>query len=378
VDARPTAGHDDGWFSGVCDKHLKLGRENHPEESNRRMTSIIGWDLGGANLKLARLEDGRVLDVAQVPCPVRQDRGKFDAALKDALQPCPASARHAVTMTGELSDVFSDRSEGVAYLVDMMRKATGLDTRFYGGRAGFLSADEALVRPLDVASANWHASATLVARHCANGLLIDIGTTTTDLIPLRSGHPAMRGYTDGERLAARELIYAGVVRTPVMAFARTAPFSGFTQGVAAERFATMADVYRLTGELAGDADPYPTPDLRGKSKEESAARLARMLGRDASEAPLAAWGELAAFFARLQASELVQAARALAEREALAADAPVIGAGCGRFLARRLASELGRPCRDFTEMIEVASEAREMAARCAPAVAVALLAMSRA
>jgi uncharacterized hydantoinase/oxoprolinase family protein len=136
----------------------------------------------------------------------------------------------------------------------------------------------------------------------------------------------------------------------------------------------MADVYRLTGDLPDDADPYPTPDLRGKSKEESAARLARMLGRDASEATPEAWTELTAFFAELQLSELVEGARALAAREALATDAPVIGAGCGRFLGRRLASELGRPYRDFTETIAVEPEAREMAARCAPAAAVALLA----
>jgi probable H4MPT-linked C1 transfer pathway protein len=337
------------------------------------MTAIIGWDLGGANLKLARLEEGRIADVAQIPCPLRQDRGKFDAALAEALPLCPPSPRHAVTMTGELSDVFADRAEGVAYLVAMMREATGGEALFYGGRAGFLSADEAIARPLDVASANWHAAASLVARNCQSGLLVDIGTTTSDLTPLVSGRPETRGYTDGQRLAAKELIYAGVVRTPVMAFSRTAPFGGASQGIAAERFATMADVYRLTGELPADADPYATPDLAGKSKEESATRLARMLGRDASEATLASWVELAQFFAGLQLAELVAAARELAGREALPPDAPVIVAGCGRFLARRLAAELGRPCRDFTDMIEVSPGAREMAARCAPAAAVALL-----
>jgi probable H4MPT-linked C1 transfer pathway protein len=338
------------------------------------MTAIIGWDLGGANLKLALLEGGHITRVVQVPCPVRQDRGKFDAALKEALALCPASARHAVTMTGELSDVFTDRAEGIAYLVSMMQEGTGGNAVFYGGRAGFLAAEEANARPLDVASANWHASATLIADHCADGIFIDVGTTTTDLIPLRAGLPATRGYTDAERLAARELIYAGVVRTPVMAFSRLAPFAGHVQGIAAERFATMADVYRLTDDLPHGADPYPTPDLRGKSKEESAARLARMLGRDASEAPLEAWVELASFFAGLQLSELVEAGRALTHREALAPDAPVIGAGCGRFLARRLASELGRPYRDFAEMIPCATGARAMATSCAPAVAVALLA----
>lgn len=338
------------------------------------MTCVIGWDLGGANLKLARVEGGRALHVAQIPCPIRPDRSKFDAALGQALELCPQGASHAVTMTGELSDVFADRAEGVSYLVALMRKATGKDTLFYGGRAGFLDADRAIERTLDVASANWHASAALVARHCPDGLFVDAGTTTTDIIPLKSGSPAARGYTDAERLAEGELIYAGVVRTPVMAVAQTAPFKGRTQRIAAERFATMADVWRLTGDLPEDADPYPAADLRGKSAPENAARLARMLGRDASEAELAEWIALARHFAERQLADFEAAARSLVARDELEADAPVIGAGCGRFVAKRLATRLGRPYRDFAEIIEAEPPVREMAARCAPAVAVALLA----
>ena len=71
--------------------------------------------------------------------------------------------------------------------------------------------------------------------------------------------------TDGERLTQGELVYTGVVRTPVMAIAHTAPFMGRMQRIAAERFATMADVWRLTGDLPDDADPYPAADQRGKS-----------------------------------------------------------------------------------------------------------------
>ena len=338
------------------------------------MTSIIGWDLGGTNLKLARIEAGRVAQVTQIPCPIKQERGKFDAALGEALPLCPTDARHAVTMTGELSDVFTDRAEGIAYLVGMMRRATGGGSLFYAGRAGFLDAGTAVKRSLDVASANWHASATLVAETCPEGLFLDAGTTTTDLIPLKSGTPAPRGYTDAERLAEGELIYAGVVRSPVMAIAREVPFKGRMQRIAAERFATMADVWRLVGELAPDADPYPTPDLRGKSAEESAARLARMLGRDAGDAEFADWVAVAGYLAGCQLADIETAAQALILREGLDAEAPVIGAGCGRFMAKRLAARLGRNYRDFGDMINSDQEKREMAARAAPAVAVALLA----
>ncbi|HLC08500.1 MAG TPA: hydantoinase/oxoprolinase family protein [Methyloceanibacter sp.] len=338
------------------------------------MTTIVGWDLGGANLKLARIEKGRAVHVAQIPCPIRQDVSKFDAALEEALRLCPPGAAHAVTMTGELSDVFSDRAEGVAYLVDMMRRASDGDAFFYGGRAGFLDCIRAVERSPDVASANWHASATLVAQVFPDGLFVDVGTTTTDLVPLKEGAVAARGFTDGDRLAESELIYTGVVRTPVMAVARTAPFKGRIQRIAAERFATMADVWRLLGELPLDADPYPAPDLKGKSTQESAARLARMLGRDVSDAGLLALTDLARHFADCQLAEIEAATLTLAAREEIEADAPVIGAGCGRFIARHLAQRLGRPYRDFAELIECAPGVREMAASCAPAVAVGLLA----
>jgi probable H4MPT-linked C1 transfer pathway protein len=160
-----------------------------------------------------------------------------------------------------------------------------------------------------------------------------------------------------------------------MAVAHSAPFKGRVQRIAAERFATMADVWRLAGDLPEDADPYPAADHRGKSPDESAARLARMLGRDASEAELAEWIALARYFADCQLAEIAHAARGLAERDGLPLSAPVIGAGSGRFIARRLAERLDRPYVDFGDLIDTAPETREMAACCAPAVAVALLAL---
>jgi (4-(4-[2-(gamma-L-glutamylamino)ethyl]phenoxymethyl)furan-2-yl)methanamine synthase len=339
------------------------------------MTFVIGWDLGGANVKVACVEDGFVTHVAQIPCPVLPDRSKFDAAVAAALPPIPSLALHAVTMTGELSDVFGNRREGVAYLIDLMQKVTaGQRLSIYAGDAGFLDPEDAKRRVAEVASANWHATAAVIARLHADALLVDIGTTTTDLIPIRGGAVASRGFTDAERLTEGELVYTGVVRTPVMAIAQAAPFAGRAQRIAAERFATMADVWRLTGDLPDDADPYPAADQRGKSEAESAARLARMLGRDASEAELDDWVALARHFAGCQLALIEKAARAVSAREALPAEAAVIGAGCGRFVARQLAKRLGRTYVDFADIIDCEPEVRHIAACCAPAVSIALLA----
>ncbi len=338
-------------------------------------SQVIGWDLGGANIKAASTEGGRTAKIVQIPCPIIPSPAKFDQAVAEALSLLPSPSLHAVTMTGELSDVFESREQGVAYLIGLMREvAGGTPLRIYTCDAGLVTVDEARLRPLQVASANWHATAALLARHREDALLIDIGTTTSDIVPVKDGRVAARGLTDAERLTEGELVYCGVVRTPVMAIAQSAPFRGRPQRIAAERFATMADVFRLTGELPADADPYPAADNRGKSQAESAARLARMLGRDANEAALTDWIFLAHYFADCELANLEKAARTAVEREALPAKAPVVGAGCGRFLAEHLASRLNRPYIDFADLIETAPDTRELAAICAPAVSVALLA----
>ncbi|HKQ55489.1 MAG TPA: H4MPT-linked C1 transfer pathway protein, partial [Methyloceanibacter sp.] len=191
---------------------------------------------------------------------------------------------------------------------------------------------------------------------------------------VKGGAVAAKGYSDGERLTEGELVYTGVVRTPVMAVARSAPFKGRLQGIAAERFATMADVWRLLGALPAGADPYPTPDLKGKSTQESAVRLARMLGRDAGASDLLAYVDVARHVAERQRGEIEVAAEALIARDRLVPEAPVIGAGCGRFIARDIAERLGRAYCDFAELVDCAPQAKDMAACCAPAVAVGLLA----
>jgi probable H4MPT-linked C1 transfer pathway protein len=212
-------------------------------------------------------------------------------------------------MTGELSDVFSDRAEGVAYLVDMMRTASGGEALFYGGRAGFLDCIRAVERSPDVASANWHASATLIAQVFPDGLFVDVGTTTTDLIPLKEGAVAARGFTDGERLAESELVYTGVVRTPVMAVARTAPF----RARAAHRCRALCHHGRrlaAVGRVAPDADPTRPPISRAKARKRAPRGLPACSAVTPAMGP-SCLADLARHFAECQLAEIEAAALTL-------------------------------------------------------------------
>jgi len=336
-----------------------------------------GWDLGGAHLKAAQVDgSGRFLTALQLPCRLWLGMEEFGRALAEARGRLRPSRRHAVTMTGELADLFADRAEGVARLSKAMAEAfADAELRVYAGDRGFVAAAEVGDSWRAVASANWHASARLVARHHQSALFIDVGSTTTDIVPLRDGVVAASGYTDDERLMSEELVYSGVTRTPVMAIAATVPFDGRRQRLMAEHFATMADVHRLTGELPEDADQLPTADGRGKSATDSARRLARMLGRDLDSAPPAAWRRLALHLAERQRQTLEAAVDCILSRGVVDDAGPFVGAGVGRFLVRDLAARAGRRYADFADAIEGDLPTKEWAARCAPAAAVARLAV---
>ncbi len=339
----------------------------------------IGWDLGGVHVKVALVEDGRVVAAAQVPCPLWQGLPALDRALDAAPDWARGAASHAVTMTGELTDCFADRRDGVAALSGWAGSHLAGTVRIYAGRSGFVAPEAAASHAADVASANWHATAALAGRHVPDALLIDIGSTTADLIPIVRGRPAATGYSDAERLETGELVYTGAVRTPVIALSDHAPFAGRRTRLMTETFAHMADVYRILGQLPEGADQQPSGDRKGKSVAESETRLARVVGRDRTEAPASAWAALAGHFAEAQLRLLHDAAADLLSRPDLGAGAPLVVCGAGTFLGLRLAERLGRPATPLVALLEARiAGARDAISTCGPAVAVGLIAAEEA
>lgn len=342
--------------------------------------TVIGWDVGGAHLKAARLEaDGRLSGVWQQHCPLWRGIEHLDQALNSILAAMPATpSRHAITMTGEMTDLFENRDNGVHALVKRLCDLLGgADrVRFYAGEAGWMNVGATRLRPEAVASANWHATAAMVAARLGDALLVDIGSTTCDLIPVCHRSVATLSRSDSDRLAAGELIYSGVVRTPLMALTDRAPVKGRWTPLMAEHFATTADVYRVLGWLPEAADLYESADGGVKTAASSRIRLARMVGRDAGELPDAVWDELAAWFVDAQLDKITYAARQVLSRGLLPPTAPVVFAGSGAFLAKRLAARLDRSALDFSSLLDADKDADKNcpdAGWCAPAVAVGWL-----
>src|SRR5207247_2509966 len=247
-------------------------------------------------------------------------------------------------MTGEMADLFPNRREGVARIVAALRQwLSDVDLRFYAGVEGFVAADRAAAAWQQIASANWRASGAVVAARVPVGSFIDIGSTTTDILVVRDGRVLAHGGDDGARLVTGELVYTGVVRTPVMVLADRVPFEGQWVPVMAELFATTADVHRLTGRLPERADQHPAADGGDKTVAGSARRLARMIGRDVESAPLESWRGLADWLAAAQVRRIHDAWARLRALAGISEEAPLVLAGVGRFLAPDLPGGLRNP-----------------------------------
>ncbi len=290
----------------------------------------LGIDIGGANTKAASA-DGRFVASVYLPLWRGADlKGTLERIRKDA----PAGPV-GVTITGELADCYPTKKDGIDHISDVV-KSVFPDAVFYGcdGRFHRDTTDARLF-----SAANWSASARYVGRVHGDVLFVDIGSTTTDIIPVAGGEPAA-GLTDFERLTRGELIYAGALRTNLAAMLRHVTVKGLEARTASELFAITGDVYLLLGMITPDDYACDTPDGGGKSPEDAARRIARLVCCDLSELDMDDVLAIARQAHRRQLDDLEEAIRTVAERHGLKRAAIC---GLGAFLARDALGEIAMP-----------------------------------
>lgn len=335
---------------------------------------ITGWDIGGAHVKAARTDtSGNLVNIIQVACPLWLGLSH----LKQAITSIHAQLNNdgdaaAITMTGELVDLFANRQQGVEQIIDCIQQQLLTDQIQVYASTGWLNPAAAKIAWQDVASMNWHASAQLAAANIDNGLFIDIGSTTCDIIPIKNKQVVTSGYSDFERQITRELLYTGTIRTPLISLAQQAPFQSQSVGLAAELFATTGDCWVLTDQLDPEQIQDNSADGQSWSKQNCAQRLARLLGTDAGMAAQAEWQQLAHWFTEQQLLHIKKACLSVLQNS----DVPnknlvIIGAGIGRFMLKPLASQLSF---DYVDLHTLIQSENAIMSDHAPAAAVALLA----
>jgi probable H4MPT-linked C1 transfer pathway protein len=331
------------------------------------MGGVIGLDVGGANTK-AVWREGDERRVLSRPFEVWRDREALAAVLREVVGSLGEPEAVALTMTAELSDAFRTKREGVNFVLDAAEAALAGTRLVVLNTVGeLLDADSARERPSEIAAANWMASALAIAVHFPEALMIDVGGTTVDLIPIAGGDVVVRGRTDLARLMSGELVYTGVLRTNLAAIAAHVPVRGGWCPVASELFAISADAHLILGHIGTGEYACPTPDGRPATVEFARERVARLVCADVEQLGAAEIDAIAAYLYSEQL-RLVEAAARDAGTQ-LTALAPVVPLGSGAFLAREVAERLGVGVRDLPW-----SEAERAVA---PAAALAELAADR-
>lgn len=328
----------------------------------------LAIDIGGANLKVA---DGHGF-ATSVPFALWENPGQLVDALRGVLALVPKIDHIAVTMTGELADCFTTKAEGVLFILKAVSTAAdGRHTRVYFTNGKLVSLQTATRQPLLAAASNWHALASFAGRYVkqGSGLLMDIGTTTTDLIPLVDGVPVTIGHTDPKRMINGELVYTGIARSPVCAMAALVPWRGRKCPTAHEVFATMWDVYLTLGDLPEEPNATHTADHRPATKEAARDRLARTICADREMFSANDAKVMAEALAAAQLKKLTSIAGQLVAR---LQDPPhtVVISGRGEFLARRVIDKL----KFSPRIISLTADLGPELSWCAPAHALAVLA----
>lgn len=332
-------------------------------------SDLIAFDVGGANLKAA---DGLGWTHAEPFALWREWRRLPEtlARILDAAVP----RRVVAAMTGEIADCYATRAAGVAHIVESLVTAARVheaDVGIYLVDGRIVPPAAAIRTPLLAAASNWHALARLAAAHAPapRSLLVDVGSTTTDVVALVDGVPVPLARDDAGRMRSGELVYTGIERTPLAAIVRVVPHDGLPRPVAAERFADSRDAWLLLGGLPEDPADRDTADGGPATSAAARVRLARALLVEPEDLSPAAAVTAAERCATVQARRVAAALRRVAAGHGWRPDGVVLS-GHGEALARRALARTW-PAAPIVSLGDILGTS---ASRVAPAHAVALIA----
>jgi len=348
------------------------------------MLNVIGWDIGGANVKAAfiKVDRGIVkeLKTAIEYFPIwRVGKEKLPEVLKQLTKRTANTTKLnavGVTMTAELSDAYWSKREGVNHILNCVEQVfPNIQVFVLDCDMNLRTVRSAKRNYLKVAAANWPATGWMVAQQIRNCLVIDSGSTTTSIIPVIEGKIAATGKTDLEKLINGELVYTGALRTNVAAITHSIPIRGGLARVSSELFALSGDVHLILENITEKEYTTETADGRGKSKLEAMARLARVVCADIEMLREEEIIEMARYIYEKQIEQLVMAIKQVHERikHFIKEEIPAVTAGLGRsFLARKAAEKAG-----FKRVMDLGEIIGASASLSAPSVGVALIVASK-
>jgi len=289
---------------------------------------IAGFDIGGANTDLAIVDfdndTGEIKNIAidfeYLPMWSNyEDLGEVLINLIKKVDDIDSLDGIGISMTAELVDVYETKKEGVLDIANKVKETFqpyNIEIAFIG-TDNVLSYKELENSPLEIAAANWIATAQIAAQISPDCIFIDTGSTTTDIIPIKNGKECAKGRSDFERLATGELVYTGTLRTNLASFLNEIEFNGKSYFLASELFAITADVYNVLDKITLEDYVCDTCDGAGKSKEESAIRISRVLCADLDILSFEDIVEISKYIHKKQVDEITKGLEKVVKKENL-------------------------------------------------------------
>ena len=241
---------------------------------------IMGLDIGGANT------DCCIYNITNNQCELIKTKKEYLPMWnkKDELEDCLERFKEyekldvvIVTTTAELSDGYKSKVEGIMDITQKVMNVFDDEEIFFVTFHGLKDYEYVKEHPLDMAAANWIATSHLIANIKEDCIFMDMGTTTTDIIPIRDSHEIAEGHSDLERLCSGELVYTGMLRTNIATIVNQIPVRDTFAGVSSELFTISADVYRILNEITEEEYLCDTPDNKSKDIISCKRRLLRLI-----------------------------------------------------------------------------------------------------
>lgn len=241
----------------------------------------IGWDIGGAHTKYTINSKALVKpDSIIIPLQLWKSLEPLKKLINDIYD--KYSHRYTIinglTMSGEMCDSFNNREEGVKKILSLFNRGSSKNY-IYTSKHGIVPMNK-YKNCKYIASMNWHIIASYVKNIYKNVIAIDLGSTTTDIILIKNYKCINQRIDDHTGLKSSELIYTGVLRTPIFSVVKSISYNRQIYNLIPENYATMADIYRVLGVIGSQEDYSTTADGRSKSQLNSFMRVSRLLGLD--------------------------------------------------------------------------------------------------
>jgi probable H4MPT-linked C1 transfer pathway protein len=348
-----------------------------------KVVNVLGLDIGGANTKATFIitqhalikEHKTLLEYFPIWKNEKKQLKNVLCKLKKNLADLTRLDGIGVTITAELSDSYFTKKEGIHHVLDSVTDVFGdVPTFVLDVEANLLSVKDALEAPYKVASANWIATGWMISQSIKNCIVVDVGSTTTSVIPIIDGKITAKGRTDLEKLQNGELVYSGSLRTNIATIVDFIPVRGRMTRVSSELFAQSGDVHLILNNIGKGDYNVETCDDRGKTKRESMARMARVVCADIDMLTEEEIMKMAQFVYDKQIEQIAGGLNQVSEqiKPSIHKKLNLVVTGLGRnFLARKAAEKAG-----FKKLIDLKNYVGTESAIGSPSIGVAIMVAS--